>query len=218
VAPLTASVGLEARAWEPRVDEGLPQTAAARWRAEDGLGLIEVTVTMFVIAIALAALLAVFASSATSLTHSGRVGTATVLAEQQLELYRGMTYCSIALTGGAGAVTGTDATYTSDPAYPGAGASVTYDQTNTNCATAPGSGGCQTSALASPPPLNSCTGVQTITGPDNAGYRIDTYVTPIPAVANVSREYKKVTVVARTTNKPPVVAREVSTFDPSTGR
>ncbi len=198
--------------------EGLPQRTAARWRAEDGLGLIEVTVTMFVIAIALAALLAVFASSATSLTHSGRVGTATVLAEQQLELYRGMTYCSIALAGGAGAVTGTDATYTSDPAYPGGVASVTYDQTNTACSTAPGSGGCQTSALATGS-LNSCTGAQTaVTGPDNAGYRIDTYITLIPAVANVSREYKKVTVVARTTNKPPVVAREVSTFDPSTGR
>jgi type II secretory pathway pseudopilin PulG len=202
---------------KPRLDGGQPQKTDARWRAEDGIGLIEVTVTMFVIAIALAALLAVFASSATSLTRSGRVGTATVLAEQQMELYRGMTYCSIALTGGAGGVTGADATYTGDVDYPGTGKSVTYDQTNTACPTAPGSGGCQSSALATGS-LNSCTGSQNpVTGPDNALYRIDTYVALIPAVAGVSREYKKVTVVARTLYKPPVTAREVSTFDPSTG-
>jgi hypothetical protein len=60
-----------------------------------------------------------------------------------------------------------------------------------------------------------------VTGPDNRAYRVDTYMVqeiPNEGGSNEGRPVKKVTVVVRDGNNlTKVYARQVSTFDQSTG-
>ena len=59
-----------------------------RTAADDGFGLIELLIAMTMLAIAVGALLTVFASSAVSLRRAGQKGTALTLADTQMEKYR----------------------------------------------------------------------------------------------------------------------------------
>jgi Tfp pilus assembly protein PilV len=78
------------------VDHRLLVTSSAKravqLRASDGIGLIELLIAMTILAVAISALVAVFASSIISLGHSGREGTALTLADRQLEAYRSMPF------------------------------------------------------------------------------------------------------------------------------
>src|SRR5450759_919681 len=57
-------------------------------RRQEGFGLIEFLTAMVILAIAVSALLTVFTAAGLSLRRAGDRGTATTLAERQLELYR----------------------------------------------------------------------------------------------------------------------------------
>ena len=163
----------------------------ARTRSEDGFGLVELLVAMTVLAVAIAAQLTVFAGSFTSLHRASRKGTAVMLAEKQMEVYRTVAYSCVYLTVATG-----DSTYTGDSAY--SGAQVTGSDCSPNAT----------------PPVAATTASQTVTGPDALSYRVDTYI--VSVTPSGGRAMKSVTVVVRgiTAGTPGnVLARASSSFD-----
>ncbi len=145
---------------------------------------------MTMLNIGLLAVVAAFSSGIVSLNRASRVTTAAVLADGQMELYRSLTYASIRLE--PTSIPGT-APYTTDPAY---------------------SGSQVTATCAGPPP--ECNASRQATGADNKTYRIDTYIVLVTPTGG--RPVKKVTVVVRDSNSLSLTyARQVSTFDQSTG-
>jgi type II secretory pathway pseudopilin PulG len=173
--------------------------------SEDGFGLVELLMAMVIMNIALLALVSVFSSATIGVARAGRVGTAGAIADRQMEQYRAMTYGSIGLVNSGT----TDGAYVADAACP------TH---------AGGTPPCGEFVTALPCPstftgaANPCTVVQNLSGPDNRTYRVDTYIIRNAATAT-QRATKTVTVVVRdgVPASKPVLARESSTFDCSSG-
>ena len=162
-----------------------------RVRSEKGFGLIELLMAMTVLSVAIAAQLTVFEASFTSLHRASRKGTAVMLADKQMEIYRTIAYSCIYLTSATG-----DSTYSGDSAY--------------SASQVTGSG-CSPSTT---PPTTATTASQTVTGPDALSYRIDTYV--VSTTPTGGRAMKKVTVVVRKVTAGTVgtvLARASSSFD-----
>ncbi|HEV2712043.1 MAG TPA: type II secretion system protein [Gaiellaceae bacterium] len=164
-----------------------------RLHREEGFGLIELLIAMVVLNIGLLAIVASFQAGIISLSRASRVTTASVLADQQMELYRAVTYDSIRL---ASATIPTSAPYTTDPAY------------SASQITAPSCSG--------PPYPDECNASRTATGADNKSYRLDTYIVEVTPTGG--RPVKQVTIVVRDAgNLSRVYVRQASTFDRSTG-
>ena len=145
---------------------------------------------MTMLNIGLLAVVAAFSSGIVSLNRASRVTTAAVLADGQMELYRAITYANIRLE--PTSIPGT-VPYTTDTAY-------NASQVTSSC--------------AGPPP--ECNASRTATGADGKSYRIDTYIESVTPTGG--RAVKKVTVVIRDSNNLALTfARQVSTFDQSTG-
>jgi prepilin-type N-terminal cleavage/methylation domain-containing protein len=142
-----------------------------RLRAEDGFGLVELVIAMAVLAIALLALVAAFSSGALTLQRAGQTSTASALANQQMELYRGLKYDSIRLD--SGSIPPSGDVYRLDSAY------------NLVQVTSP----------ACPGPPVECDASRAVTGPDGRSYRVDTFI--VHETPAGGRELKKVTVVVR---------------------
>jgi type II secretory pathway pseudopilin PulG len=152
--------------------------------------LIELLLAMTMLNIGLLAVVAAFSSGIVSLNRASRVTTAAVLADGQMELYRALTYSSIRLE--PSSIPGV-APYTTDSAY---------------------SGSQVTATCAGPPP--ECNASRQVTGADGKPYRIDTYI--VLTTPTGGRAVKSVTVVVRDFNNLSIAyARQVSTFDQSTG-
>jgi Tfp pilus assembly protein PilV len=173
-----------------------------RLRQEDGFGLIELLMAMTILNIGILATVAAFNSGIVALRHAGKISTASVLADKQMELYRSLTYGSIALDSTS---IPASAPYNSDPAW-------SSTQATTTCTA---------------PLPNECNASRTTTGPDHHSYRIDTYIVnqnpattytqPAGSPHATARAVRTVTVVVRDpTNANKVLAREMSTFDCST--
>ena len=186
-----------------RDPSGLPIRVHVRARVRDdcGFGLIELLIAMVVLNVGLLALVAAFNSGIVTLQRASRITTAAVLADQQMELYRAITWANIRLETTEAANADLEATpYRSDSArqYP----------------TALVTGSCS-------PLVAECMPRQTVTGADNRSYRIDTFIVseiPNQGGSNEGRPVKRVTVVVRDgANLSKVFARQVSTFDQSTG-
>ena len=159
-------------------------------RRQGGFGLIELLLAMTILNIGLLAVVAAFSSGIRSLSRASRITTAAVLADGQMELYRALTYGSIRLEPTSIPAT---APYTTDSAYSGS-------QVTASC----------------PGPPDECNASRTATGADRKSYRIDTYI--VSTTPTGGRPVKKVTVVVRDPNNLyTVFARQVSTFDQSTG-
>jgi type II secretory pathway pseudopilin PulG len=175
--------------------------AIRRLRSEDGFGLIELTIAMAMMAIALLVLVAALSSGEITLQRSGAAGTAGTLADRQMEKYRAITYASIMLnTSDVSTAVGPpgDSIYQGDSAYSATEVS----------------GTCTTTAWPDP-----CKPIQSgITGPDNRLYRVDTYITAYTPTGG--RSLKVVTVVVRDPNhlSGPPLARLQSRFDQATGQ
>jgi prepilin-type N-terminal cleavage/methylation domain-containing protein len=162
-----------------------------RLRTEHGFGLVELLMAMTVLSIAIAAQLAVFEASFTSLHRASRKGTAVMLADKQMEIYRTIAYSCVYLTSGSG-----DSTYSGDSAYSAS------QVTGSGC------------APSTTPPTSATTASQTVTGPDGLSYRIDTYI--VSMTPSGGRALKKVTVVVRKVTAGTVgsvLARASSSFD-----
>lgn len=197
-----------------------------RVRGDRGFGLIELLAAMTMLNVGILAIVAAFSSGTVAIKRASRISTATALADQQMELYRALTYGAIALNNTA--VGAADATYTSDSALAGNSQTSSYDLTQT--VAVPSATNCSPS-----PPTPSCSPTQTVVGPDRITYRVDSYVTwycslgtlagtvaipscTPPAGGTGVRPTKLVTVVVRDgTTLSQTWARQASTFDQSTG-
>src|SRR5882762_4310348 len=114
-------------------------------------------------------MIGVYSSGAVAMGQASKIGTASVIADRQMEQYRGLTYGAIGvLTSG-----GTDALYTGDAACK-AGTYVCGNQqawngaTQNSCASNPASPG-----PLSPGGPDPCAMKQNVTGADGKTYRVD---------------------------------------------
>lgn len=175
---------------------------SARLRAEDGFGLVELLIAMTVMNIAIFALYSSFTAGQLSIRRASQVGTATTLAEQQMELYRKHLYANVGLD--ATLVGAVDTVHTGD--------TDAWDPLNPQHAAAT----CTTA-------LPECQPIRTVTGPDGRSYRVDSYVVVVPAGSTgavaEARDMKRVTVVVRRSDNLAgrALARLTSTFDQATG-
>jgi Tfp pilus assembly protein PilV len=165
-----------------------------RLRSEGGFGLVELLLAMLMLNIGLLAVVSAFSSGIVSLNRASRVTTASVVADQQMELYRALTHAAIRLD--TTAVGTTDTKYRDDPVIGGNIANLI------------------TASCAGPPA--ECNPSRTVTGADRKSYRLDTYITQTTPTGG--RAVKKVTIVVRdSANLALTFVRQASTFDQSTG-
>lgn len=163
-------------------------------RSEEGFGLIELTIAMAMMAVALLALVAAISSGIVTLSRSGVAATASTLADKQMERYRALTYAAIQLDSASVTTANGDSVYTGDSAW-------SASQVTGACSGVPA----------------ECNPKQTVTGPDNKSYRIDSYV--VYTTPAGGRQLKQVTVVVRDPKHltGPSLSRLQSLFDPNTG-
>ena len=197
---------------------------------EDGFGLIELLVAMIILQVALLAIVGSFGAGAAALSRAAKINTASVLADQQMELYRTMPYDAIGLDVTAGQVP-TTGTYVGDTAvYCATGACVNAGpRSNTS------SPSTWTCAAASVTPtilyvptsftangINPCvahlpvTSGTTPASPDGRSYTVDTYIQWGTLIA-LERPVKQVSIVVRDGTSAFELAKVVGTFDCSTG-
>jgi type II secretory pathway pseudopilin PulG len=178
-----------------------------RLRSESGFGLAELVIAMAMLSVALLALVAALSSGIVTLQRSGTAATAGTLADKQMERYRALKYTSIQLDTASVTTANSDSVYTSGP-----GNAWNASQVTGTC--------------TSPVPVE-CQPKQTVTGPDNHQYRIDTYIvydTPADpdgaGPLTAGRQLKLITVVVRDPQRLTGVplAKLQSRFDQATGR
>lgn len=172
-----------------------------RLRSEGGFGLVELLMAMVILNIGILAIVAAFNSSMFALNRASKISTASAIADGQMELYRALTYNSIALD--ATALASVDNTYKCDSALGASCPNSTSGEVTTACS-------------GSPLP-NECQPTRSVTGADRKNYRVDTYITTTTPTGG--RALKLVAVVVRDarnlSGRP--LARIASTFDQSTG-
>jgi Tfp pilus assembly protein PilV len=160
---------------------------------QEGFGLIELLIAMVILNIGLLAIVASFQAGIITLSRASKVTTATVLGDQQMELYRAINYDSIRL---ASATIPGSPPYTTDAAY--SPTQIT------------------TPACSGSPYPDECNASRTATGADGKSYRIDTYI--VEATPTGGRPVKQVTIVVRdATSLSRIYARQATTFDQATG-
>jgi Tfp pilus assembly protein PilE len=176
----------------------------ANLRSEKGFGLVELMISMVMLNVGILAIVAAFQSGAIALKNAGEVSTASVLADKQMELYRALKYTEIALDTNALATANADTTYQCDTANKidpagACGGSNQQVQLQKTCATM----------------TPQCNPRQTVTGPDQRQYRVDTYV--VSQTPPNGRTVKLVTIVVRRGVDLRMLARVSSSFDESSG-
>lgn len=176
----------------------------ARLRSQEGFGLIELMISMVMLNIGILAIVAAFNSGALALKRAGEVSTASVVADKQMELYRALKWTEIALDSTAVTTANGDTTYQCD----------TANKINT---TGPcGGTNQQTQQLRTCATLTAqCNPRQTVSGPDQRAYRVDTYI--VSQTPPTGRPVKLVTIVVRRGSDLVPLARVSSSFDESSG-
>lgn len=165
----------------------------SRLRRSEGSLLIELVIAMSFLAICVGALIAVYASSLSSLRHSSIEGNAMTLADKQMETFRTLPYGSIGVDT---STVPTSGLYVSSPPpnlTSTQQAAITTGQVN---------GG-------------TLPATQTVTGPDNRSYEIDTYVFKTSAAAGYE-EFVQATVAVRLLSSGvagPIRAQSTTAFD-----
>lgn len=173
-------------------------------RDEAGFGLIELIISMAMLNIGILAIVASFNSGTLAIKRAATVSTASVVADKQMELYRALEYTEIALDATAIGTANADTTYQCDSANKLAAAGVCGGANQQTTIT-------KVCATLTP----QCNPRQTVTGPDQRSYRIDSYISwQTPATG---RAVKLVTIVVRKSGEAAALARVSSTFDESSG-
>jgi type II secretory pathway pseudopilin PulG len=169
-----------------------------RLRDEGGFLMIEVTAAMAILSIALMALMAGYDSAFISLHKSSQKATAATLANQQLELYRSLTYTSIGLdkttTDNVGDANNAayDALYATDPLLDG---DVVPDPSDPSGTITLPSGTVNEVEVAGCGTTANCLPIQTVTGPDNRSYRIETFIRDRPNNTAITWPERVITVI-----------------------
>jgi type II secretory pathway pseudopilin PulG len=182
-----------------------------RLRAEQGFGLIELTIAMVMLNIGILAIVAAFNSGALSLARASRVANANVIADNYMERYRGYRNCQIYLLSSTIPAT---APYSTDSSYSASQVTEAQAQNGQIPATCALTGGtavvCGTTPTATQLSVsahNTC-----YMGPDKRTYIVDIFITPVSVASGGNQ--KKVTLVVRDPTKPSSwLVRQVSTFD-----
>jgi hypothetical protein len=175
----------------------------SRLADESGSMLLELVLSLVFLAVAVGALMSVFASSMISLRNAGISGTAQTLVERQMEVYKTLPYPSLRLS--AETVPGGSDVYVTSPP-----ATVSTGFVNVTGGTTPAS------ECVSPAQAKAECAKQTFTGPDGRTYRVDSYV--IAATPSGGRPGVKVTVAVRMmsgSTAGPIKAQTTSAFDPA---
>jgi Tfp pilus assembly protein PilV len=142
---------------------------------ESGFLLIELIAAMFVLTIALLALIGAYSFGYFAIRSAGQSVSAGLLGNNQLELYQSLPYSSIGLD--TTQFASRDATYIADEsALPGSGTDVKIS----SCGSTP-----------------QCSPVQTLTGSDHKTYRVETFIRCVANTSGTSRSEKLVTVIVR---------------------
>jgi Tfp pilus assembly protein PilV len=184
--------------------KGADEADVEKLRSEHGFGLIELLISMMMLNIGILAIVAAFNSGAIALRNAAATSTAAVLADKQMELYRALKYPEIALDTTAVATANADTTYQCELANrinPAASCGGVNQQTQqlTTCGTM----------------TPQCNPRQTVAGPDQRSYRVDSYV--VAQTPPTGRPVKLVTIVVRRASDLRALARVSSTFDQSSG-
>jgi Tfp pilus assembly protein PilV len=176
----------------------------ARLRSQEGFGLIELMVSMVMLNVGILAIVAAFNSGALALKRAGEVSTASVVADKQMELYRALRYTEIALDSTEVTTANADTTYQCDPAN------------KVDPAGACGGANQQTQQVKTCATLTpQCNPRQTVTGPDQRSYRVDTYI--VSQTPPTGRAVKLVTIAVRRGSDLRLLSRVSSSFDESSG-
>lgn len=176
----------------------------ARLHSQEGFGLLELLVSLAMLNIGILAVVAAFNSGALALKRAGEVSTASVAADKQMELYRALKYTELALDSASVSTANTDTTYQCDiankidPAGACGGANEQVQELKTCSTMTP-----------------QCNPRQTVTGPDQRQYRVDTYV--VSQTPPTGRAVKLVTIVVRRGSDLQLLSRVSSSFDESSG-
>lgn len=169
----------------------------SRVREEDGFMLLELVMAMFVLTVAVLALMASYDSAFVSIHKSAQNTAASTLAQNQLELFTAMSYTSLGLdTTELSSVQATNSTYTSDEA------GLDNADTATDVTFACGS-------------TTNCLPVQTLTGADHKDYTLETFIRDVPDLSYSGRNERVVTIIVRdpSTSDDTLVAKLSSAFD-----
>jgi Tfp pilus assembly protein PilE len=172
-------------------------------KGERGMGLVELVCAMFVLQVALLALIAGYETAAVSVRKASLKTVAAKLATSQIELYQSLKVSSVGLdqttlanvqNSGNGAY---DATYVSDEA---ALTPTGTDHTILGCGSTP-----------------ECLPVQDVTGPENHAYRLETFIRDVVNTgASGTWKERFVTVIVRdrADSTHPLLFSITSAFDP----
>jgi type II secretory pathway pseudopilin PulG len=176
-------------------------------QGEEGFGLVELVISMAVLAIGLMALVAAFSSAAFGVARAVHVTAGSAVADTQMETYRLLTYDWVGLD----TTVATDATYKADAACVGGSTCTNFTPPNNGCRVSPAG-----SVWTNFP--NQCTPTRNVTGADGKVYRLDTYIRQLAATTGTSpqRIRKQVTVVVRGGKPYRVLARQAAVIDCST--
>ncbi len=187
--------------------------------SEGGFGLVELLIAMVILQIALLAIVGAFGAGSVALGRASRANTAQALANQQLELYRSMTYDPIGLDTAGAPTTGmyiADTTVCPAAQSPVCGNTGPRNNPNTSswsCTAA--SGATSVSLYYSANGINPCIAHRQVSGanaPDGMNYYVDTYI-QLTASTTTQRSYKQISVLVRDGATGKVLVKEVTTMD-----
>jgi hypothetical protein len=155
--------------------------------------LVELLIAMTFLAIAVGALMAIYGSTAVSLRHTSVQGNAHTLVDKQMETFKTLPYSGLAIN--------TSTIPTSDPYVTNPPSNLTTGQQVTITSGQIGGG--------------TVAATQTVTGPDNGSYRIDTYAYKT-ATGSGYDEFIQITVAVRSISGGvvgPIRAQATSAFN-----
>jgi Tfp pilus assembly protein PilV len=193
--------------------------------SEEGFGLVELLIAMVVLQVALLAIIGAFGAGAAALGRASKTTTAAAIADQQLELYRALPYDAIGLDTAGAPTTGT---YVSDTTVCPAAQTPVCGNTPPRNNVVPSTGTWSCTATSgttsvvtyfSENGVNPCVAHRTVSGaasPDGRTYAVDTYIKWGALGAN-QRPVKQISVLIRDGSTSKRLAKEVTTFDCSTG-
>ena len=187
--------------------------------SEAGFGLVELLIAMVILQIALLAIVGAFGAGSVALGRASRANTAQALANQQLELYRSMTYDPIGLDTAGAPTTGMYVADTSvcpvsqTPVCGNTGPRNNANTSSWSCTAA--SGSTSVSLYYSANGINPCIAHRLVTGassPDGRDYYVDTYIM-LTASSATQRSFKQISVVVRDGATGRQLAKEITTID-----
>jgi type II secretory pathway pseudopilin PulG len=187
--------------------------------SEEGFGLVELLIAMVILQVALLALVGAFGAGSVALGRASSANTAQALANQQMELYRSMTYDPIGLDTAGAPTTGM---YVADTAVCPSGQSPVCG--NTGPRNNPGtsswsctatSGSTSVSFYYSANGINPCVAHRLVSGggsPDGHAYYVDTYI-KLTTSTTTQRAFKQISVVVRNGVTGKQLAKQITTMD-----